>query len=152
MKILLAVDDSKFSQAALRLLLTQYQPRKTRVRVLHVVEPLETPYYPELTIPYPTSLEDISKKRLKSGRDLATRVTAKLHASGFAVDNSVLVGHPRPAIIDVASKWHAELIIVGSHGRRGLERLLLGSVADYVAHHASCSVLIVRTRKRRGVS
>jgi nucleotide-binding universal stress UspA family protein len=148
MKILLAIDDSKFSEAAIRMLIAQNQPSKTTVRVLHVVEPIETAYYPELTPPYPISLNDVKKKRLKAGRDLVARVLEKVRAAGFRADSSVRLGHARTSIVDVAAKWHAALIIVGSHGRRGLERLLLGSVSDYVARHSPCSVQIVRTRRR----
>ena len=148
MKILLAIDDSKFSEAALRMLIAQNQPAKTKVQLLHVVEPLEAPFYPELTPPYPVSLRDIENQRQKAGRNLAAKAAAKLRAAGFKVNTSVRVGHPRTSIVDVAAKWHAELIIVGSHGRSGLDRLLLGSVSESVARHAPCSVQIVRLRKR----
>jgi nucleotide-binding universal stress UspA family protein len=147
MKILLAIDDSKFSQAALRMTLTQNNPRKTAVRVLHVVEPLEAPYYPELsTPPYPTNLSEIQKGRMKAGRDLVEGAVEKLRAAGFKVEGTVRSGHVRAVAVDVAKKWRADLIVVGSHGRKGLKRLLLGSVSDYVARHAHCSVQIVRTR------
>ena len=148
MKILLAIDDSKFSQAALRMLLAQNNPRKTAIRVLHVVEPLEAPYYPELsTPPYPTNLSDINKGRMKAGRDLVAGVLEKLRAAGFKAEGTARSGHVRAVAVDVAKKWHADLIVVGSHGRMGLKRLLLGSVSDHVARHAHCSVQIVRTAR-----
>lgn len=146
MKILLSIDDSKFSQAALRMLLAQNSPRKTTVRVLHVVEPMETPYYPELSSPYPTNLADIDKRRMKAGRDLVEGVLKTLRAAGFKVEGTVRSGHVRTVVVDVAKKWHANLIVLGSHGRQGLKRLLLGSVSDHVSRHAHCSVEIVRTR------
>lgn len=146
MKILLSIDDSKFSQAALRMLLAQNSPRKTTVRVLHVVEPMETPYYPELSSPYPTNLADIDKRRMKAGRDLVEGVLKKLRAAGFKAEGTVRSGHVRTLVVDVAKKWHANLIVLGSHGRQGLKRLLLGSVSDHVSRHAHCSVEIVRTR------
>ena len=148
MKILLAIDDSKFSEAAIRMLVAQNHPSKTTVRVLHVVEPLETPYYPELVSPYPASLGDIGKLRMKAGRELAARAAKKLHAAGFQVDSAVPLGYVRTTVVDVAAKWHADLIMVGSHGRKGVERVLLGSVSDYVARHAPCSVQIVRRRRK----
>jgi nucleotide-binding universal stress UspA family protein len=148
MKILLAVDESKFSEAAVKMLIMQNQPSSTTVRVLHVVEPIERPYYPDMP-PYPASMADIDKGRERAGRDLARQIAGKLRAAGFKADASVVREHARPAIVDAAAKWHADLIMVGSHGRRGVERLLLGSVSDYVARHASCSVQIVRPRKRK---
>jgi nucleotide-binding universal stress UspA family protein len=147
-KILLAIDDSKFSEAAIAMLVAQNNPGKTTVRVLHVVEPLETPYYPELAPPYPASLGDIGKLRLKAGRELVARATEKVRRAGFQVDGVVRLGYARTTVVDVASQWHAGLIVIGSHGRKGMERVLLGSVSDYVARHASCSVEIVRRRKR----
>jgi nucleotide-binding universal stress UspA family protein len=148
MKILLAIDDSKFSQAAVQMVMGQNSPRKTAVRVLHVVEPLEAPYYPELsTPPYPTNLSDINKGRMKAGRDLVEQVLKELRAAGFKADGSVRAGHVRTLVVDVAKKWHADLIAVGSHGRKGLKRILLGSVSDHIARHAHCSVEIVRTAR-----
>lgn len=148
MKVLLAVDGSKFSEAAIRMFIAQNFPGKTTVRVLHVVEPIESPYYPDLEPPYPISLGDIQKKRLKTGREFATRVTEELRAAGFKAASVVRQGHIRTTVVDVAAKWHADLIIVGSHGLKGVKRLLLGSVSDYVARHAHCSVQIVRVRAK----
>lgn len=56
----------------------------------------------------------------------------------------VKLGNPKAKIIDTAVEWHADLIVLGSHGRTGLERFLTGSVADAVARHAHCSVELVR--------
>jgi nucleotide-binding universal stress UspA family protein len=146
MKILLAIDDSKFSQAALRMLLTQNNPRKTAVRVLHIVEPIEAPYYPELSTPYPINLADINKGRVKEGRKLVEGALKKLRTAGFQAQGTVKSGHVRTLAVDIAGKWRADLIVVGSHGRKGLKKLLLGSVSDHVARHAPCSVQIVRTK------
>ena len=148
MKVLLAIDDSIFSEAAIRMLVAQNQPGKVTVRVLHVVEPLETPYYPDLTPPYPISLNDIRKKRMNAGRELAARAAETVRAAGYKVESAVRLGHVRTTVVDAATQWHADLIVVGSHGRKGVKRILLGSVSDYVARHAPCSVQIVRIRKR----
>ncbi len=57
---------------------------------------------------------------------------------------TVRVGDPRDVIDAVATELHADLIIMGTHGRRGLSRLVLGSVAEAVVRSAPCSVLTVR--------
>jgi nucleotide-binding universal stress UspA family protein len=53
-------------------------------------------------------------------------------------------GEPRGVILDTAKTWGADLIVLGSHGRRGLDRLLLCSVSEAVAIHARCSVEVIR--------
>jgi nucleotide-binding universal stress UspA family protein len=53
-------------------------------------------------------------------------------------------GEPRTEILDKAKAWGADLIVLGSHGRQGWDRLLMGSVAESVALHAHCSVQVVR--------
>lgn len=67
----------------------------------------------------------------------------KAKAAGIETEVTQEVGNPGPAICKSAKAWNADLIIVGSHGRTGLSEMLLGSVSNYVVHHASCSVLIV---------
>jgi nucleotide-binding universal stress UspA family protein len=56
----------------------------------------------------------------------------------------VLSGKPKEAILKDAENWVADLIVVGSHGRRGFKRFLLGSVSEEVAMNAHCSVVVVR--------
>jgi len=59
-------------------------------------------------------------------------------------ENEIRIG-----ILDAAREWRADLIVLGSRGEKGLRRFLLGSVAEFVARHAPCSVLIVRTPSDR---
>ena len=56
--------------------------------------------------------------------------------------------NPRTVIIDEAKKWNADLIVVGSHGRTGLTRLLLGSVAQAIVVHGPCSIEVVREKQK----
>ena len=67
------------------------------------------------------------------------------HAAGVGADCYARRGDPAEVILDVAAEQNAGLIVVGSKGMRGTRRFLLGSVPDKISHHASCSVLIVRT-------
>jgi nucleotide-binding universal stress UspA family protein len=84
----------------------------------------------------------------KPADELLERIASELRCGGFKVDTSVEVGDIRERIIDAAQEWGADLIVVGSHGRSGIPRFLLGSVAEFVARHAECSVEIVRTSVR----
>ena len=72
-------------------------------------------------------------------------IAGTLHAMGVEPVCYARTGDPAEAILDVAEEERADLIVVGSKGMHGNRRFLLGSVPDKVSHHASCSVLIVRT-------
>jgi len=140
MKVLLATDDSKFSEAAAKNLAGQFRPQDTDVRVLHVVDPIVISATPEMSPGYYPELED----RLPQAREVVERVAKTLSSAGFRVTTSVATGDARSVILEEAAEWHADLIILGSHGRTGLGRFLLGSVSEAVARHARCSVQIVR--------
>jgi nucleotide-binding universal stress UspA family protein len=83
----------------------------------------------------------------KLAHALVDRIARELRSAGFKADTAVEVGDVRESIIDAATQWGADLIVVGSHGQRGIRRFLLGSTAEFVARHASCSVEIVRRLK-----
>lgn len=76
--------------------------------------------------------------------ELAREMTADLRRAGFTAEAERRDGDPATEIIAAANAWKADLIMIGTHGRTGLPRLVLGSVARNVLHHAKCSVLIVR--------
>jgi len=127
----------------LRAIVTQFRTKYTEVRVLHVLQP-SAPAPPQMAPGYAPELED----QKKPARELVERIANELHAAGFKVDANVEVGDIREKIIDCASDWGADLIVVGSHGRSGIQRFLLGSVAEFVARHAKCLVEIVRASVR----
>jgi len=139
MRLLLAVDDSKFSEAATQAVIAQYQPEGTEVKVLNVVD---------LDIPIPTSdAAGFRQESLKQGQELVQRTERLLTKAGYKTQTAVEEGNPKSKIIDQATQWNAELIVVGSHGRKGVVRFLMGSVAEGVVRHAPCSVEIVRMPK-----
>lgn len=142
MKILLAVDDSKFSDAATQKVIHNFRTDQTQVCVLHVVEPLLL--YREFGQGDIHALADAEKQLLEDGKSLVAKVEQVIRDSGFKVRGIVEEGDHREKIIDYAAKWKADLIVLGSHGRKGMDRFLMGSVAEFVARHARCSVLIVR--------
>ena len=140
MKILIGIDDSKVAGDVLRAIVTQFRTEHTEVRVLHVLQPI-APAPPQMAPGYAPELED----QKKPAHELVERLAKELRSTGFKVDAAVEVGDIRERIIDSAAEWGADLIVVGSHGQRGIRRFLLGSVAEFVARHAKCSVEIVRT-------
>ena len=151
MRILLAVDDSECSVAAIKAVTSQFMPQHTHVHVLHVDEwPKGLP--PAVTFAEGAaaaqSVLGLHDQKRRSAAALIDAAAAELRAAGFTTAASIRDGDPRQVIVAAAEEWHADLIVLGSHGRRGLDRLVLGSVSDSVARHASCSVEIVRAAAR----
>src|SRR5579862_3513142 len=118
MKILLAIDDSKFSEAAVKGIVGQFKPQDTEVRVLHVVEPIMISEPPQMSAGYYPELQD----RLPKARELVDRAAKMLSSAGLKVTTSVATGDARSMILEDATEWHADLIVLGSHGHKGLKR------------------------------
>ena len=146
MKILVAIDESKFSEAVIELIIAQHRPDTAQLRLIHVIEPFTFYFPPEITAEYASSpqIEALHKDRIEKGKALLAAAADKLRKGGFTVDTELHEGDVRSAIIDNATEGKVDLIVVGSHGRKGLDRFLMGSVSEFVARHAPCSVEIVR--------
>lgn len=144
MKILMAIDDSKFSEAVAKAVIQEMRPEQAHVCVLHVIEPIYSYVAPYSYVAQARDIEVAQQKLLKQGKELVARAEQVLSKAGFKVETAVEEADPRAAIIDYAAKWKSDLIVLGSHGRKGLDRFLMGSVAEFVTRHASCSVEIVR--------
>jgi nucleotide-binding universal stress UspA family protein len=142
MKVLLALDGSQASQNATREVALRPWPEGSTVRILSVAQliPPTTPYFNEVAISY----EHMVSALLEGATEITARAADELEKAGLPAETEVRQGDPRTAIVDVAKEWGAELIVVGSHGRTGVERWLMGSVAEYVVRHAPCSVEVVR--------
>ena len=140
MKILLATDGSKFSDAAAQSLAAQFRPQSTEVLVLSVVEPISAVAPPQMSPRYYPELEE----QIVEAKRLVERTAKTLADAGFKTSTSVATGDAKSVILDEAAEWDADLIVLGSHGRTGVERFLLGSVSEAVARHTTCSVEIVR--------
>lgn len=145
MKILLAVDGSKYSEAAIQAVSSEFRTQGIEVLVLQVVEPLVFSSPPQMAHGYAPEMAARLQDQLKQARESVALTAEILRKSGFKADSRVAENEIRTGILDIAEDWHADLIVLGSHGEKGLRKFLLGSVAEYVARHAQCSVLIVRT-------
>lgn len=149
MKILLAVDGSKYSEAATQMLGSRFRTQDTELLVLQVVEPLVFSSPPQMTHGYAPEMAARLQDQLKQARESVAHTAEIVRKTGFKADSRVAENEIRTGILDIAGDWHADLIVLGSHGEKGLRKFLLGSVAEFVARHAHCSVLIVRTPSGR---
>lgn len=133
-RILIAIDSTFFLPLIGDYLATLHSDQNVTVRVLHVVEPLEG------SSGWPNDQCQIDAE------ELVVTVVQKLRerCAKISFEGDVVLGHPKEVILDQAATWKADLILMGSHGRRGVNRFLLGSVSAAVATHAHCSVVILR--------
>jgi universal stress protein A len=92
--------------------------------------------------------EGLSESISKAAQADADAASARLRAAGFSVETLFRLGDARIEILRAAEEWPADLIILGSHGRTGVSRWLLGSVAEHVVRHARCSVEVARLHER----
>jgi nucleotide-binding universal stress UspA family protein len=153
-KILVAVDNSAMSQQIFEQALFLAKATAGNLLLLHVLSS-EEEGYPEMTFfsspnyyspvsdeiikDYLEQLETFKERSLnvlRSRKDQATAV-------GINAEISQISGTPSHAICDVAGSWGADLIVMGRRGLLGLKEAVLGSVSNYVTHHAPCSVLTV---------
>jgi nucleotide-binding universal stress UspA family protein len=147
MKIVLAVDESECSQAAVRAVVRQFNASTTDVCVCHSVEWLKNLPMPLAFAEGPNATAGLLARRDRMQQEaeaLVARVVDQLQTAGFRTSTFTREGDPRNVILDCAADCGAELIVLGSHGRRGLDRFLLGTVSEAVVRHAPCSVQIVR--------
>jgi nucleotide-binding universal stress UspA family protein len=144
MKILVATDGSKFSEAGIQAVASRINPKGAEVTVLQAVEPFVFSTPPQMSPGYAPELAEKREEGLKEAKASVAAAAKTLQGAGFTVSTRVVEADARTAILDVAAESRPDLIVVGSHGRRGLKRFLLGSVAESVARHAQCSVLIAR--------
>jgi nucleotide-binding universal stress UspA family protein len=145
--VLLAIDESCHSTAATAAVRQQFDPAVAKVRVLHVVEwprNLPTPFSFAEGPAAADSVLAVHDSMREAGRELLAHALSQLGDAGFEATSVLAEGDVRGAILDEAAGWPADVIVVGSHGRSGLTRLLLGSVSEAIVRHARCSVEVVR--------
>jgi len=145
MNILVAIDESPYSKAALESVLKRPWPEAASFKVVNVVEPFHPEYAGWHTSYVPLALE-AQKELVETAKKLVDESIKELIAAfgDHKVEGEVIEGYIKDKILEIAKTWPADLIIVGSHGRRGFTRFLLGSVSEAVVSHAPCSVEIVK--------
>ncbi|HAZ44523.1 MAG TPA: universal stress protein [Cyanobacteria bacterium UBA11369] len=161
-KILVAMD-SDSSQQVFDSALTLGKAMNSQLMLLHVLTPVEESSpriagaFSGLEF-YPDIAPEVSEEMLMSYRkqwdqfetqclEMLRSHTAQANTAGVTAEFTQNVGNPGKTICAIARTWGADLIILGRRGLSGLSELLLGSVSNYVLHHAPCSVLTVQTVK-----
>jgi nucleotide-binding universal stress UspA family protein len=144
-QILVPVDGSDTSNLALKEAIKLAKEQQAALRLIHVVD--ETTVYMMAETPYP--IADYLKMMREAGQKLLSTCAMTAQEAGIKVDTKlVVIESLTQRICDTinkeANRWSADLVVIGTHGRRGFNHLLLGSVAEGVIRLATKPVLIYR--------
>lgn len=146
MRILIATDGSKFSKAAIDQYCSTFAKPDDEVRIISVVEPMTHVVGAPFGVVddyYNTYIKDARSEAADHVEEAKAAIAERCGIGNIATE--LIVGPPARSIIEDATEWKADLILMGSHGRGFWKRVYLGSVSSSVVHHAPCSVLVVRT-------
>lgn len=143
-RILVPVDGSSTAARGLVEAMRLAKDQDAKLRVIHVVNELMMIASYEGTI-YSGELIEALRE---SGRAILSKAAAQVKAAGMQVETELLEahgGHAGDVIVKDADQWKADIIVLGTHGRRGLGRLVMGSDAEQVLRQANVPVLMVRS-------
>lgn len=144
MRILAAIDDSPCSAEVLREVCRRPWPEGSEVRILSVAHPLPWVHDP-FQLGGAIHVQSQEEESARAAREVQRAAAAVRDAvPELEVSTTILEGPPEDKVVEEAARWHADLVLVGSHGKGAAKRLLLGSVSQTVAANAPCSVEIVR--------
>jgi nucleotide-binding universal stress UspA family protein len=143
MRILIGVDQSPHSERAVRFVTRMRWPAGSRVIVASVMTPPLSP--PVAGVDAGVSLMvEVSAEQVVEAKARVAQAEDQLRAAGIATESRLPTGDPREALLRLVEDERIDLLVLGSHGRTGLAKLLLGSVSSHVVTHAHCSVLVVK--------
>jgi nucleotide-binding universal stress UspA family protein len=146
-RVVLATDGSEIADEVVGAVAAWRFLARSEIRVLSVA-PERAMWWPAEMVPgLPSTAVDERRSgapALAAHRTIAADAADRLRAVGLRAQPETATGPAGSAIAGFARDWQADLVVVGSHGRTGVTRLVLGSVARDVLHHAPCSVVIVR--------
>lgn len=152
-KILVAVERSPRNKSVFDSAVSLAKNTGATLMLLHILSEGKEGYPMIPTYTYYPIVDDydydLYRKKLAEykqwGINFLQELKRQATETGVNTEYTQLIGNPGQTICELADTWKADLIIVGSRGLKGLKEMFLGSVSNYVTHHAPCSVLIVRT-------
>ncbi|AGY58503.1 universal stress protein [Gloeobacter kilaueensis] len=156
-KIIAALDNSPTSRTVFAEALALAKLAGAHLRLVHVLT-LEDDGFPEAPVPPPEDLYtfigeaaferylELRETLQKKSSERLQRLVDEARATGVEASFVQHLGLPEHAIGKLAREWPADLIVLGRRGRTGLGEMFLGSISNYLLHHAPCSVLVLQGR------
>jgi len=141
--ILVAVDGSNMGRRAFETALEEARVWKAKVHAVYVVE---TGLFSSL--PMDSTWEIMFSMLEKEGKETLERANEAAQKAGVSLETHIRQGHAGNEILKTAGEIGADLIVVGSHGKSEVDRLLLGSVSSFVVSNSSVAVLVVRPSQK----
>ncbi|QDX40746.1 universal stress protein [Salarchaeum sp. JOR-1] len=139
-KILVPIDSSEQSTDALEYALEEFQ--SDDITLIHVIDPIEAGYTAQATVPGYS--EEWYEQAQDDAETLFERAQETADEYGVTLETVTEVGRPSRTVVDYADENGFDHIVMGSHGRSGVSRILLGSVAEAVVRRSPVPVTIVR--------
>ena len=152
-KILVAADRSEMNEQVVEAAIDLAKSNGSDLMLLHVLsldddvmlaEHPSVSFAPDALAPVMESFQERWKVREETGLTLLRSLAEKAKEAGLEAEFSQNPGSPGATICALARTWEADLIVMGRRGLSGLSEFLMGSVSNYVLHHAPCSVLTVQ--------
>jgi nucleotide-binding universal stress UspA family protein len=144
--VLVAVDFSQTSDDATATAADLCRANHAQLHLLHVVPNVQVPYAIE---PMVFDFSEFIRESLESSRQQLSELSVRYPVEPGMLTTAVVNGAPAAEIVRYAQEHAIDLIVLGAHGHGFLDRLLIGSVAERVARHAPCAVLLVPHATRR---
>lgn len=145
-RILVPVDGSPTSNLGVAEALKLAKLTGAKLRFLHAVDMMSLAMAPEISMATSPTVYEVLRD---GGRQILAAAVKMAEDAGIACDTvlaDTLTGRVCDVVSDEAAKWEADLVIIGTHGRRGVGRLLMGSDAEQIARQSPAPVLLVRAR------
>jgi nucleotide-binding universal stress UspA family protein len=144
--ILVALDGSEASQRALVRAVDEAERWKAKLQVIYVVEMINfSSLTPDNTLEGENTREILYRVMEKEGKEVLRKAKKSGTEKGLAVITHLKQGHAGIEIVSLAEQEKSDLIVVGSHGKSNIDRLLMGSVSTFVVTHSKITTIVVRT-------
>lgn len=151
-KVLVAIDSTGLSELVVNSLSAQMRPVETDVLVLEVVEPILYSAPPEMSPGYQPEMVARRKRLQDRAQDTLNLAVESFRNAGFKVESRLVESEIQEGIVNTASEWGADLIVVTSHARKGVAKFFHRSVAEGIVHRANCSVLVLKELDKKAAA